>query len=182
MIDNAILVSDWAICTIISLLSSFPSLSVTEAVTVAGVPLPSPIISTVAIPSLVSALEVTSVPPVVENLTTSSPVAPSSLAIACKVARSLPAKISFPVPPSKMIDNSRLPVACSSSSGAGAGSRMVPPPPPPPPPPQAVSTSVARQTRKVLERELTYIGAPSASRVTREHREFIVIKRNNFRR
>ena len=181
MIDNSILLSAADICTIISLLSSVPSLSVTVTVTVAGVPLPSPIISTVAIPSLVEAVESTSVPPVVENLTTSSPSAPSSFAVARKVARSLPARI-FPLLSSlKTTDNSILPVASSSSSGSGAGSRMVPPPPPPPPP-QPVSTSVARKTRKVLEKESTYIGAPSASRVTREHREFIVIKRNNFRR
>ena len=182
MIDNSILFSDGDICTIILSLTSVPSLSVTVAVTVAGVPLPSPIISTVAIPSLVDALVSSSVPPVLENRTTSSPVAPSSLAIACKVARSLPARILSPLALSKMTDSSILPVAGGvfPSPPSVSGSRMVPPPPPPPL--QAVSTRVARQTRKVLERESTYIGAPSATRVTREIREFIVIKRNNFRR
>ena len=182
MIDNSILLSAGDICTIISVLSAVPSLSVTVAVTVAGEPLPSPIISTVAIPPLVEALDSTSSPPVVENLTTSSPDASSSLAVARKLARSLSPRISPLLSSPKTTDNSILPVAASVSSGSGVGSRMVPPPPPPPPPPQAESTSVARQTRKVLERELTYIGAPSTSRVTREHRDLVVINRNNFRR
>ena len=96
------------ICTIISSLISVPSLSVAVAITTAAVPLPSPIISTVATPSMVAALVSTSVPPVVEKRTTSSPVAPSSLAIACNVARSLPARILSSLAPSNITDRAML--------------------------------------------------------------------------
>ena len=163
-------------CTTISSVISTLSLSVIVAVTVAAVPLPSPIISTFATPATVDELDSTSVPAVVEKRTTSSPDAPFSVAFTSKVARSLPARILSPLAASKVIDKSTVPEAACVQSSSPAGARIVPPQPLPPLPPlQAVSTSAVRQTRKIFERESAYIGAPSASPVRNEHREFIII-------